>query len=61
MITIAGASRVLTMNLHADQIQGFFYIPMEHLTAAPVLAKHFMNRQLSDAVLVSPDVGNIKF
>ncbi len=61
MITIAGASRVLTMNLHADQIQGFFDIPMDHLTAAPVLAKHFMNRQLSDAVLVSPDVGNIKF
>ncbi|MCH7838976.1 MAG: ribose-phosphate pyrophosphokinase [Planctomycetes bacterium] len=61
MITIAGASRVLTMNLHADQIQGFFDIPMDHLTAAPVLAKHFMNRHLSDAVLVSPDVGNIKF
>lgn len=61
MITIAGASRVLTMNLHADQIQGFFDIPMDHLTAAPVLARHFMNRQLSDAVLVSPDVGNIKF
>lgn len=61
MITTAGASRILTMNLHADQIQGFFDIPMDHLTAAPVLAKHFMNRQLSEAVLVSPDVGNIKF
>ncbi len=61
MITIAGADRVLTMNLHADQIQGFFDIPVDHLTAAPVLAEHFMGRNLQDAVLVSPDVGNIKF
>lgn len=61
MLTIAGVDRVLTMNLHADQIQGFFDIPLDHLTAAPVLAKHFMDRHLQDAVLVSPDVGNIKF
>ena len=61
MIAKAGADRVLTMNLHADQIQGFFDLPVDHLTAAPVLAKHFTHRQLHDAVLVSPDVGNIKF
>jgi ribose-phosphate pyrophosphokinase len=61
MITSAGANRVLTMNLHADQIQGFFDIPLDHLTAAPVLAKHFVDRNLSRPVLVSPDVGNIKF
>ena len=61
MITTAGAHRVLTMNLHADQIQGFFDIPVDHLTAAPVLAKHFQDRHPGDSVLVSPDVGNIKF
>lgn len=61
MLTIAGATRVLTMNLHADQIQGFFDIPLDHLTAAPVLAKHFENRKVDNRVLVSPDVGNIKF
>ncbi len=61
MLTKAGADRVLTMNLHADQIQGFFDIPVDHLTAAPLLAKHFVEGNLHDAVLVSPDVGNIKF
>lgn len=61
MITTAGANRVLTMNLHADQIQGFFDLPVDHLTAAPVLAKHFIDRNITNAVLVSPDVGNIKF
>ena len=61
MVAKAGVNRVLTMNLHADQIQGFFDIPLDHLTAAPVLAQHFLDRELHDAVLVSPDVGNIKF
>ncbi len=61
MLTTAGAHRVLTMNLHADQIQGFFDIPVDHLTAAPVLARHFKDREERDRVLVSPDVGNIKF
>ncbi len=61
MLTKAGLNRVLAMNLHADQIQGFFDIPVDHLTAAPVLAKHFVDRHLQEAVLVSPDVGNIKF
>ena len=49
MLVTAGVHRVLTMNLHADQIQGFFDIPVDHLTAAPVLAKHFMDRRLQDA------------
>ncbi len=61
MIAEAGADRVLTMNLHADQIQGFFDIPVDHLTAAPVLAGHFRAQRLQNLVLVSPDVGNIKF
>ena len=61
MVTKAGADRVLTMDLHADQIQGFFDIPVDHLTAAPVLTRHLMDRKLKNAVLVSPDVGNIKF
>ncbi len=61
MLTTAGVDRVLTMNLHADQIQGFFDIPVDHLTAAPVLAAHFMDRKIENRVLVSPDVGNIKF
>ncbi|MBI1826324.1 MAG: ribose-phosphate pyrophosphokinase [Planctomycetes bacterium] len=61
MLTKAGVNRVLTMNLHADQIQGFFDIPVDHLTAAPVLAAHFVDHHIRDAVLVSPDVGNIKF
>jgi ribose-phosphate pyrophosphokinase len=61
MLTSAGVNRVVTMNLHADQIQGFFDIPVDHLTAAPVLAKHFMDRKLPNIVLLSPDVGNMKF
>jgi ribose-phosphate pyrophosphokinase len=61
MLTTAGAHRVLTMNLHADQIQGFFDIPVDHLTAAPVLARHFKDREEANRVLVSPDIGNIKF
>lgn len=61
MIVTAGADRVLAMNLHADQIQGFFDIPVDHLTAAPVLAKHMTARNIPDAVVVSPDLGNVKF
>jgi len=61
MLTTAGVNRVLTMNLHADQIQGFFDIPLDHLTAAPVIAQHFQSRNLQDSVLVSPDLGNVKF
>jgi len=60
LIVEAGVDRVLTMDLHADQIQGFFDIPVDHLTALPVLAGYFMKLAIPDAVVVSPDVGNLK-
>ena len=62
IITRAGADRVLTMDLHAAQIQGFFDVPVDHLYAAPVLNEHFLNMDLSpsDLVVVSPDEGSIK-
>jgi ribose-phosphate pyrophosphokinase len=62
LITAAGADRVLCMDLHAAQIQGFFDIPVDHLSAAPVLLEHFcrIRDELEDLVLVSPDVGNVK-
>jgi ribose-phosphate pyrophosphokinase len=56
----AGANRVLSMDLHAGQIQGFFDIPMDHLYAAPVFIKYFKRLKLKDLVIVSPDVGGIK-
>lgn len=62
LIEKAGADRVLTLDLHAGQIQGFFDIPVDHLHAAPVLVKHFkeMREDLGEIVLASPDVGNVK-
>jgi len=60
MITSAGVDRVLTMDLHADQIQGFFDIPLDHLQAAPVLCEYFKSLGLENTAVVSPDVGNIK-
>ncbi|MEM7454690.1 MAG: ribose-phosphate pyrophosphokinase [Planctomycetota bacterium] len=62
MITRAGADRVLTMDLHAAQIQGFFDVPVDHLYAATVLNRHFQNLGLEpkDLVIVSPDEGSIK-
>ncbi len=62
LITSAGADRVLCMDLHAAQIQGFFDIPVDHLTAAPVLLKYIDQHrdQYGDMVVVSPDVGNVK-
>src|SRR5918992_648044 len=62
LITRAGADRVLTMDLHAAQIQGFFDVPVDHLYAAPVLNKHFRDLGLApdDVVIVSPDEGSIK-
>ena len=62
MLTRAGANRVLTMDLHAAQIQGFFDVPVDHLYAAPVLNKHFldMNLDSEQLVIVSPDEGSIK-
>lgn len=62
IITRAGADRVLTMDLHAAQIQGFFDVPVDHLYAAPVLNEHFQKLGLTgdDIVVVSPDEGSIK-
>lgn len=62
LITRAGADRVLTMDLHAAQIQGFFDVPVDHLYAGPVLNKHFLEMGLTedDIVVVSPDEGSIK-
>jgi ribose-phosphate pyrophosphokinase len=60
LIVEAGVDRVLAMDLHADQIQGFFDIPVDHLTALPVLAEHFKQLAITNVVVVSPDVGNLK-
>jgi ribose-phosphate pyrophosphokinase len=60
LITTAGADRVLTMDLHSSQIQGFFDIPFDHLYAAPVLIQHFRDLLIADLVVVAPDVGSIK-
>src|SRR5512137_871210 len=57
LITTAGANRVLTMDLHAGQIQGFFNIPVDHLFAAPVLLEHIRGRYQDEMVIVSPDAG----
>ncbi len=60
LIVTAGADRVLTSDLHAPQIQGFFDIPLDHLYAAPVLLRHFENHSQENLAVVSPDVGSIK-
>jgi ribose-phosphate pyrophosphokinase len=62
LITAAGANRVLCMDLHAAQIQGFFDLPVDHLTAGPVLLEHFRRAlpTLGPAAVLSPDVGNAK-
>ena len=60
IITEAGADRILTMDLHAQQIQGFFDIPVDHLYAFPVIASYFKKKKLKNLTIVSPDVGGIK-
>ncbi|NLC69041.1 MAG: ribose-phosphate pyrophosphokinase [Clostridiaceae bacterium] len=61
LITVAGADRVLTMDLHVPQLQGFFDIPVDHLHGIPILAEHFKEKfdDLDDIVVVSPDVGSV--
>ncbi len=59
MITVAGANRVLTMDLHADQIQGFFNIPTDNIYAAPVLLGDIWRNKYQDLLVVSPDVGGV--
>src|SRR5437764_5442152 len=56
----AGADRVVSVDLHAAQVQGFFDIPVDHLIASPVLVKWFKSLKLHNRVFVSPDVGNVK-
>lgn len=60
LLTTAGVDRVLTMELHAPQVHGFFSVPVDHLTAIGILADHFRGTDLSDTVVVSPDLGNAK-
>jgi ribose-phosphate pyrophosphokinase len=59
LIETAGANRVLTMDLHSPQIQGFFSIPVDNLMASPVLASHFKTLKLADLTVVSPDAGGV--
>lgn len=59
LLTTAGADRVITMDLHAGQIQGFFDIPVDHLKSLPILSNYFLGKNLIDAVVVSPDMGGV--
>jgi len=60
LLVAAGANRLLTMDLHAQQIQGFFDIPVDHLYAAPVMYEYLRKKKLPDLVVVSPDIGGLK-
>ncbi|MFH1138571.1 MAG: ribose-phosphate pyrophosphokinase [Pseudomonadota bacterium] len=60
LITVAGTGRLLCIDLHAGQIQGFFDIPVDHLFAAPVLLNHFREKNLENLVIVSPDAGGVE-
>ena len=60
MLATAGVDRVLTMALHAPQVHGFFSVPVDHLTALGVIADHYRERDLTNCVVVSPDLGNAK-
>lgn len=59
LITVAGARRVLSMDLHAGQIQGFFDLPVDHLSGVPTLADYLLSKDLGDSVIVSPDAGGL--
>src|SRR6185436_17516129 len=60
LITVAGADRALTMDLHSAQIQGFFDIPFDHLYAAPVMIEYFAAKKIPDLMVVAPDIGSVK-
>lgn len=60
LITTAGADRIVTMDLHAPAIQGFFDIPVDHLPAVPILAEYFRSKELENVVVVSPDHGGVQ-
>ncbi len=59
LLTVAGADRVITIDLHAPQIQGFFSIPLDHLTARHIVAKYFKKKGTSNKVVISPDAGGV--
>lgn len=59
LITVAGADRILTMDLHAAQIQGYFDIPVDHLIGGPILAKYIAKMNLEDITIVAPDLGSV--
>ncbi len=59
IITAAGANRVVAMDLHAGQIQGFFNIPLDHLTAIPILSNYLKQKNIENGVVVSPDLGGV--
>jgi ribose-phosphate pyrophosphokinase len=59
LLTAAGADRVLTMDLHAAQIQGYFNIPVDHLVGIPILSEYFIEKAIEDVVVVSPDLGSV--
>jgi ribose-phosphate pyrophosphokinase len=60
LITKAGVDRIITVDLHADQIQGFYDIPVDHLVGYPLIAKYLVKQKFKDIVVVSPDVGGVK-
>src|SRR5919199_322550 len=60
MVSMAGADRVLAMDFHQHQLQGFFVLPVDHLYAAPVFVSHYRKKSLRDLVVVAPDVGSAK-
>ena len=60
LLVAAGASRVLAMTLHSPQVHGFFSVPVDHMNALQVLARHFRPQRLTNTVVVSPDLGNAK-
>jgi ribose-phosphate pyrophosphokinase len=60
ILSTVGASRVITMDLHAPAIQGFFNIPVDHMTALPMLAQYIKEKNLSDGVIIAPDAGSVK-
>ena len=59
LLTQAGADRILAMDLHSSQIQGYFDIPLDHVYGSPVLINYLLEKDLSDMVIVSPDVGGV--
>ncbi len=59
LLTAAGADRILTMDLHAAQIQGYFDIPLDHLVGGPILSRYFIEKKIEDLVVVSPDLGSV--